>query len=95
MAVVHDEPEPMATYNPYLPDDLAAIIARCLAKPAEHRYQDAATLEYALAHSQRAEHWTEARAQDWWSHHPNALPGTGTDLESLALKDPETESTSP
>jgi len=87
MAVVNEQPAPLSNFNPHLPDDLTAIVARCLAKSADDRYPDAGTLEHALAHSKRADHWTEERSIDWWTTHPNAQPGTGTDLSTLPLTD--------
>lgn len=89
MAVVNDQPQPLSNFNPHLPDDLTAIVARCLAKSPADRYPDAGTLEHALAHCKRAGHWTEERAVDWWTIHPNAQPGTGTDLSTLPLQDEE------
>ena len=89
MAVVNDEPQALSNFNPHLPDDLTAILARCLAKTPSDRYPDAGTLEHALAHCKRADHWTEERAADWWTTHPDAQPGTGTDLSTLPLTDGE------
>ncbi|OWK41871.1 serine/threonine protein kinase [Fimbriiglobus ruber] len=87
MAVVNEEPAPIAKYNPHVPDDLTAVIKRCLAKTPDDRYESAADLEEALAACGCSGQWSGTQAADWWDTHPDAQPGTGTDLESLALQD--------
>jgi serine/threonine-protein kinase len=88
LAVVNDEPQPLVTTNPFVPDDLAGVIGRCLAKPREKRFTRAAELESALAKCGCAGKWTDRDAADWWDHHPKPDPGTGTDLNSLPLQGP-------
>ena len=45
-----------------IPADLSAVIKRCLEKDPAARYQDAASLEKALAECQCAAQWSEERA---------------------------------
>jgi non-specific serine/threonine protein kinase len=43
-AIVHEEPAPLARYRPDIPDDIARLVSRCMAKTPEDRYQSAADL---------------------------------------------------
>ena len=85
MAVVNEEPAPIAQFNPHVPDDVMAVVRHCLVKAPDQRFARAAELEHALAECSCANAWTEARADEWWAIHPEAQPGTGTDLDSLPL----------
>lgn len=87
LSVVNDEPDPLVTRNPDVPHDLAAVVARCLAKSPGDRFADAAELETALSACRCAADWTEERAVEWWEVHPEATPSTGTDLATLPLRD--------
>jgi serine/threonine-protein kinase len=46
--------------------DLQRVILRCLEKDPDQRYQDAVTLDKALAACACAGQWTLERAEDWW-----------------------------
>ncbi len=87
MAVVNEDPAPVTKFNPDVPEDLLAVVRRCLAKSADDRYQRAGELEAALMACRSYGRWTEARAAEWWSGHPEDLPGDGTDLNSLPLRE--------
>lgn len=54
--IVQEEPPKPSSVNPDVPQVLDAIIAKCLAKRPEDRYQDANELGRALLFSQRASH---------------------------------------
>jgi serine/threonine-protein kinase len=57
---------PVQEFNDTVPVDLQQIIRRCLEKNPVHRYQDAATLEKALAACESANRWMPERAEEWW-----------------------------
>jgi serine/threonine-protein kinase len=61
-----DVPEPTAQVHPGVPTDLENIIFRCLAKQPVHRFQDADSLDKALAACACAGQWTEEQAAAWW-----------------------------
>lgn len=87
MAVVSDTPPPVADFNPLAPDDLLAVVARCLQKDVTQRYQTAADLDHALADCRFTTAWTEERAEEWWTRNADTLPAAGTDLSTLPLRD--------
>ncbi len=87
MAVVSDTPTPIHELNPFAPDDLTAVLARCLNKDPGQRFQSATDLEHALAACGCASGWSEERADDWWATHPTASEDTGTDLNSLPVRE--------
>ena len=87
MAVVTDPLPKLGESNPFAPKELAAVLAKCTAKDPDERYATAAELEAALGACAAAGQWTEARAADWYAQHPDAHPGTGTDLNTLAMID--------
>ena len=89
LAVVNDEPDPLAKRTASVPPDLAAVVAKCLAKLPDGRFATAGDLEVALAACRCAGDWTEERAVGWWDRHPDATPGTGTDLATLPLRESE------
>jgi eukaryotic-like serine/threonine-protein kinase len=86
MAVVSDPPAPLHDMNPFVPDDLAAVLARCLNKDPGQRFQTAAELEHALAACACARGWSEELSNEWWGRHP-APNDAGTDLNSLPVRD--------
>jgi serine/threonine-protein kinase len=57
---------PVPEFNEAVPADLQQIIRRCLEKNPDHRYQDTATLEKALAACESANRWTPESAEEWW-----------------------------
>jgi serine/threonine-protein kinase len=59
-----------------VPADLQGVILRCLEKDPDRRYQDAATLEGALAVCGCTGEWTAEKAEEWWRRHGDekALP---------------------
>src|SRR6266403_723314 len=58
VAHAHERPTPLLEVRPELPDDLSAIVMQCLEKEPGRRYQDAESLEHALAQSASADLWT-------------------------------------
>jgi len=64
--------EPLATVERRLeglPNDLQAVILRCLAKQPEERFATAAELSAALADCEAAEGWSAEEARAWWQAH--------------------------
>jgi serine/threonine-protein kinase len=57
---------PIRELRPEVPDDLQAILLRCLAKSPEQRYQDVNSLRKALGQCSVAGKWTEEHAAEWW-----------------------------
>jgi serine/threonine-protein kinase len=57
---------PIHEFQEAVPADIQGVILRCLEKDPDRRYQDAATLERALAACQGAREWTAERAKEWW-----------------------------
>jgi serine/threonine-protein kinase len=68
---------PSHEFTERVPADLQAVILRCLEKDPNHRYQDAVTLEKALAACESTSPWSTERAEEWWRRH-----GAGTELSS-------------
>lgn len=87
LAVVNDEPTPITEINPFAPEDLVSVIYRCLIKFPDQRLGRAQDLDNALAACACAGKWTDRDAANWWETHPKKDPGTGTDLNSLALSE--------
>jgi eukaryotic-like serine/threonine-protein kinase len=61
-----EPPPPLAEARPDIPDDLAAIVHRCLAKARDDRFPDVAALQRALSACACATEWSEDSAADWW-----------------------------
>ncbi len=90
LAVVGEEPSPIANANPFAPDDVLAVVTRLLAKDSSDRYQRAADVDTDLAMCTCCGRWTEERATEWWATRRDAKQEMGTDLESLALPERST-----
>jgi serine/threonine-protein kinase len=73
-------PPPLADLRPDVPADLAAVVARCLAKDPNDRFQLAADLDRTLAQCGCAADWSAERAAEWWRH------GTGHEMLSGPTK---------
>jgi serine/threonine protein kinase len=78
IAHARDTPPPPSTLRPDIPADLERIVVRCLAKDPAARYQDAASLEDALAACASADLWSKARAAEWWREAAEACTTTST-----------------
>jgi serine/threonine-protein kinase len=59
---------PLPEFREDVPADLQKVILRCLEKDPARRYQDAQSLERALAKCTSAGQWTMEMAEDWWKN---------------------------
>jgi len=57
---------PIPQFQDAVPPDLQRVILRCLEKDPDRRYQDAASVDKALAACACAGRWTLESAEDWW-----------------------------
>jgi serine/threonine-protein kinase len=78
---------PIHEFNDAVPADLQRVILRCLEKDPDSRFQDAVTLERALAECASTNAWTTERAEEWWRRHGD----TTTVPDSLGARKPEQE----
>ena len=60
---------PSAVAETPIPEQLDAIVMKCLQKKPEERFQTAELLLEALEAVSFAEPWTQDRARDWWQIH--------------------------
>jgi serine/threonine-protein kinase len=65
-AHAYDEVTPPKQLQAGVPADLEGVILRCLAKKPEDRFQDAESLDQALAACAAADQWTQPCAARWW-----------------------------
>jgi serine/threonine protein kinase len=63
---LHTPPPPLRERAPDVPEDLAAVVHRCLAKDKGERFADVRALATALEGCGDAGRWTEADAAAWW-----------------------------
>jgi serine/threonine-protein kinase len=61
-----EAPPALTDLRPDVPADLAAVVARCLAKEPNDRFPSAADLGRALARCGCAADWSAERAAEWW-----------------------------
>jgi serine/threonine-protein kinase len=61
-----EAPPALTDVRPDVPADLAAVVARCLAKHPSDRFPSAADLDRALAQCGCAADWSAERAAEWW-----------------------------
>jgi serine/threonine-protein kinase len=70
-AHAYELPAPVQQFQEAASADLQRVILRCLEKDPDRRYQDAASLDEALAACDCAGRWTFERAEGWWRAHPD------------------------
>ncbi len=66
MAHVYEQVTPLSEIVPDIPPDLEEIILRCLSKAPNDRFQDAESLEEALAECENGNQWSRKEAFQWW-----------------------------
>jgi serine/threonine-protein kinase len=72
VAHVQDPVPRPSRIRPGIPGDLEEIVVRCLSKQVTGRFENAESLEKALAACADAGAWTEEAAADWWQQHAGA-----------------------
>ncbi len=73
-AHAHDPVVPPAQIAPGIPDDLSAVVLRCLAKRPSDRFEDVATLRAALDDCADARRWCASDAARWWQSNSEGQP---------------------
>jgi serine/threonine-protein kinase len=76
-AHARDPVRPVRQVNADVPVDLEEVVLRCLEKEPDKRYQDAESLEQALAACGCAGRWTQQQARTWWEE--NDIPSDSRD----------------
>ena len=69
VAHVHEQPLHVRDLRPEVPADVADVVMRCLEKDPAARYQDAESLEQALAQCESADLWDRHDARAWWEEY--------------------------
>ncbi len=64
----------VSTLRAEVPADLAAVVAKCLAKDPKERFQSATELDAALAACACSTDWNAAVAAQWWAPSTGATP---------------------
>jgi serine/threonine-protein kinase len=82
VAHARDEVTPPSQVQPDVPADLEQVVLRCLAKRPDERFQDAESLDHALAECVAADQWTQAQAARWWQE--NESGGQQPELTAAA-----------
>ena len=72
IAHARDPVTPPSRVRPGIPKDLERVVLLCLAKDADERYPDAASLERALGACACAENWDQDQAARWWRDYGRA-----------------------
>jgi serine/threonine-protein kinase len=58
---------PPRELRPEIPHDLEEVVLKCLNKNPADRFEDAASLDAALAACASADHWSPDQAERWWA----------------------------
>src|SRR5262249_8865793 len=85
VAHVHEKPTPLGEVRPEVPEDLQAVVMKCLEKEPAQRYQTAEELEQALAQCACADLWTRQAAAPCWRESDTAPSSAVTALAGEAL----------
>jgi eukaryotic-like serine/threonine-protein kinase len=66
IAHLREEVPPFSRWTDSVPQDLEAIVMRCLAKQPQDRFPNVEQLDAALSACQSAGDWTQDHARTWW-----------------------------
>jgi serine/threonine-protein kinase len=80
IAHARDPVIPPSFWMSHVPDDLEAILLKCLSKNPSERYASAAMVAEELAACQHANGWSEDQARNWWAENAPEI-----DLPTRAL----------
>ncbi len=76
----------VATFREEVPTDLAAVVAKCLAKDPKERFQTALELDAALAACPCSMDWNAAVAAQWWASSTSAAPSPTTEITETMIR---------
>jgi hypothetical protein len=85
MAHAYEPVKPLRDAKADIPLDLEQVILRCLEKDPNNRFQDAASMERALAQCECANRWTEDEAVEWWRKRDNEKGQPVDENQTLVL----------
>jgi serine/threonine-protein kinase len=90
LAHAYEPVVPPAQVRPGVPEDLQAVVLRCLEKDPNCRFPDADCLGKALAACRDAAGWDDEKAADWWKAQPRAEASArdGVPAETISLLTP-------
>jgi serine/threonine-protein kinase len=80
VAHAHEKPTPVGDLRSDIPSDLQAIVMRCLEKEPGRRFQDAESLEQALAQCTVSDLWDRHTAARWWKESVGSSSSSGVRL---------------
>jgi len=83
-AHAYESPVPIQRFQEAAPPDLQGVVLRCLEKDPNRRYQDAASLDKALATCTCAGGWTQDRAEEWWQRQDDSPIGASSREQASA-----------
>lgn len=64
----HERPIPPSRLNPEIPDEIEAIVLRCLEKNPEDRFQSTYDIVAAIEDCREYGRWTREDARLWWQN---------------------------
>jgi eukaryotic-like serine/threonine-protein kinase len=92
IAHARDPVVPPTRHRGDIPDDLEAVVLKCLAKKPEDRYLDARALSAALAACACAGDWDDEQAEQWWVDQANnRVQATQVELAAAPVAGPSTD----
>jgi eukaryotic-like serine/threonine-protein kinase len=72
IAHAHEKPMPLVELRSDVPEDVQAVVMRCLEKEPTRRFSSCEELEQALGQCQCSDWWTRQAAAEWWRENASA-----------------------